>query len=148
MLWLLRCLCIIFCLKEVYFYLNILIYLILILINEMLRGNMMLFILLETVQELHTLLSRRLSNSFGTAEDPDDHGLDGVCVCMCVCFRTCVFVFLCWAIPFFLFFSLFLFLLLHICPVMSLCHHVIMVRYEGEQGVQQLSQGSTGRSRG
>jgi hypothetical protein len=36
------------------------------------------YILLYFAQELHTLLSRRLSNSFGTAEDPDDPGLEGV----------------------------------------------------------------------
>jgi hypothetical protein len=33
-----------------------------------------------------------LSNSFGTAEDPDDPGLEGVLVCVCVCVCVCMSV--------------------------------------------------------
>ena len=38
---------------------------------------MSLLLLSIALQELHTLLSRRLSNSYGTAEDPEDPGLLG-----------------------------------------------------------------------
>ena len=41
------------------------------------------------LKELHTLLSRRLSNSFGTAEDIEDPGLTGTESEISACVRLC-----------------------------------------------------------